>query len=401
METNVARSKPEVPRVLGTYGGTSDGPLVICLGGIHGNEPAGVCAVQRVLGWLATQQPAFRGELVALSGNRAALLQRCRYLDQDLNRLWSAKRVTALRSGGAASFTGAEDREQRELLAAIDEALARRRGPVIFLDLHTTSAAGLPFAVIADTLLNRYFARRLPVPVILGLEEHLDDTTLNYMNDCGYVAIGFEGGQNEAAEAIDHHEAAIWSILITASCLQPVDVPQAYTLRRTFDQHTTDVPPILEIRYRHAIAPGTTFIMEPGFTNFQPVKRDQLLAHDDHGEVRAPESGYILMPLYQSQGTDGFFLVRAVNPLWLTVSAWMRRLRLERILPWLPGIKRHPERPETFIVNPRRARWLVTEIFHLLGFRRQRTEGAQLLVSRRPHDVRSLAEWEHHAKLST
>lgn len=47
--------------------------------------------------------------------------------------------------------------------------------------------------------------------------------------------------------------------------------------------------------------------MEPGFTNFQPVVRAQLLARDRHGDIRAVENGYVLMPLYQSQGTDGFF----------------------------------------------------------------------------------------------
>jgi succinylglutamate desuccinylase len=386
--------------MLGTYGGHSDGPLVICLGGIHGNEPAGVVAAQRVLQWLSTNRPAFRGELVALSGNRGALLCRCRYVAHDLNRLWSDERVAALRQGTATHFTSPEDIEQRELLMAIDEALARRRGPVIFLDLHTTSATGLPFAVIADTLLNRHFARNLPVPVILGLEEHLDNTTLNYMNDCGYIAIGFEGGQNESAEAIDNNEAALWTTLITAGCLQQQDVPQIRALCERLVQQTRSVPPILEIRYRHAISPGTTFSMEPGFTNFQPINRHQLLARDDRGEIRATEDGHILMPLYQSQGTDGFFLVRAVRPFWLTVSAWLRQLRLERLLPWLPGIKRHPERSETLIVNPRLARWFVTEIFHLLGFRRQRTENGLLLVSRRPHDVRSLAEWDNYAKLS-
>lgn len=68
---------------------------------------------------------------------------------------------------------------KRELLEEIDAALARRRGPVIFLDLHTTSAAGTPFTIIADTLLNRRLALSLPAPVILGLEEHLEGTTLN------------------------------------------------------------------------------------------------------------------------------------------------------------------------------------------------------------------------------
>lgn len=393
MEAKTLALPPDLPRVLGTYGGQSTGPLVICIGGIHGNEPAGVVAAHRVLDWLTAHQPSFRGELLALAGNRAALLRNARYLAHDLNRVWSLERIAAFRAGTWQEPTAPEDEEQRELLTAIDEALTRRRGPVIFLDLHTTSAVGIPFTVIADTLLNRQLARSLPAPVILGLEEHLDATTLNYMNDCGYIAVGFEGGQNEAPTSVDHHELALWTTLITAGCIRRADVPHVRALHENLSQQTKLVPPILEIRYRHAVQPEDQFVMEPGFENFQKIEQGQLLARDRRGEIRATESGYILMPLYQSQGTDGFFLVRAVRPMWLTMSAWMRQRKLEKFLPWLPGIHLHPERAETFIVNPTIARWFVMKFFHLLGFRRQREEEGQLVVSRRPHDVASFEEW--------
>ena len=214
------------------------------------------------------------------------------------------------------------------------------------------------------------------------------------MNDCGYVAIGFEGGQNEAPSSVDHHEVAIWTILLTARCIQQQDIPPAIkTLRDQLVQKTKNIPRAVEVRYRHAIQPEDQFLMEPGYSNFQTVERGQLLAHDRHGEIRAPERGHILMPLYQSQGTDGFFLVREVKPFWLEVAARMRQMRVERILPWVPGIRPHPQRADTLIVNAKIARWFVIELFHLLGFRRQRPEGGNLIVSRRPHDVFSFEEW--------
>ena len=213
------------------------------------------------------------------------------------------------------------------------------------------------------------------------------------MNDRGYMAVGFEGGQNESPASVDHHELAIWMMLVAAGCLRREAIPRLEDLRQRVSEQTKSVPPILDIRYRHAIQAEDRFVMEPGFSNFQPVARGQLLARDRHGDIRATENGYVLMPLYQSQGTDGFFLVREVKPFWLTVSAWLRRLRLEKLLPWLPGIRRHPERTDTLIVDRRVARWFVIELFHLLGFRRQRAEGEQLIVSRRPHDVPSLREW--------
>ena len=384
---------PSIPRVLGTYDGQNAGPLLICIGGMHGNEPAGVIAAQRVLQRLHTQQPPFRGEFVALAGNRAALARCCRYVAEDFNRVWFPERLATLRQASSEKSLGPEEAEQRELLLALETAFARRRGPIIFLDLHTTSADGIPFTVISDTLLNRQLALSLPAPVILGLEEQLDGTTLNYMNDCGYLAIGFEGGQNEAPSSVAHHEAAIWTLLVTAGCLPRSDASPLDTLQDALAQETRTAPRIGEIRYRHEIREGDNFMMEPGYVNFHAVQRGQLLARDRHGDIRAQENGYLLMPLYQSQGTDGFFLVREIYPLWLRVSAWLRRLRVDRLLPWLPGIRRHPDRSETLIVNPAIARWFVVEIFHLLGFRRQRTEEGKLIVSRRLHDVFSLTEW--------
>jgi succinylglutamate desuccinylase len=53
--------------------------------------------------------------------------------------------------------------------------------------------------------------------------------------------------------------------------------------------------------------------MRPGYANFQPIRRGEHLADDASGPVLAPEDGLILMPLYQSLGTDGFFLVQEVS----------------------------------------------------------------------------------------
>jgi predicted deacylase len=382
----------DFPRQIGWYGGQQPGPLIICIGGMHGNEPAGVFAARRVLQELSARHPPFKGKLVAMTGNRAALARGCRYVSEDFNRMWLPERIAALDSGTIQATLNTEQRECQELMMALDATLAGHRGPVTFLDLHTTSAAGIPFAIVADTLVNRRLALSIPAPIILGLEEQLDGTALNYMNDRGYAAVGFEGGQNEASTSIDHNEAALWTILIAAGCLPEHSVAQAAAARAVLAARTGGVPRIVEVRYRHAIEPADEFMMRPGCASFQPVTRGEVLAHDRHGPVLARESGRILLPLYQSQGSDGFFLVREVSPRWLQVSALMRRVRMERVLPALPGIRRDARRPDTFIVDPKVARWLAVDFFHLLGYRRRRSEDGKIVVSRRPHDVRSLSQ---------
>ena len=91
----------------------------------------------------------------------------------------------------------------------------------------------------------------------------------------------------------------------------------------------------------------------------------------------------MLLPLYQGQGDDGFFLCRDVSPFWLRVARALRHAKLDRIVHWLPGVSRATDDPNTLVVNPKIARWFVVEIFHLLGFRRRRTIGGRLTFQRR------------------
>ena len=118
------------------------------------------------------------------------------------------------------------------------------------------------------------------------------------------------------------------------------------------------------------------------------MHKGQALAVDREGPVTAPQSGLLLMPLYQRQGDDGFFIVRKVAPAWLKLSTVLRRLRLERGLHLLPGVRRHPELAGSFLVDRRVARFLALDLFHLLGFRRLGpATGRWLVMTRRPHDV--------------
>jgi len=50
--------------------------------------------------------------------------------------------------------------------------------------------------------------------------------------------------------------------------------------------------------------------MNPGFANFDPIRRGRVLAGKASGPVAAPFSGVLLMPLYQKLGEDGFFIGR-------------------------------------------------------------------------------------------
>ncbi|MCA8956975.1 MAG: succinylglutamate desuccinylase/aspartoacylase family protein [Planctomycetes bacterium] len=369
-------------RILGIHDTGIPGPTLVALGGIHGNEPAGVDALLRVLDRMRSQSMPLRGRLVALAGNLEALGRGQRYVDRDLNRAWLWSNVEQLLMRDPA-LDCAEDREQRELVEVLGEVEQAATGPMVFLDLHTSSSDGPSFTCISDTLANRRVAMAIPVPLILGLEECIDGAVMEYFNRRGMVAVAVEGGRHDAVGTVDNLEAAVWLALHASGMTAPADEDLA-RWRATLARAAQGLPPVVEVTHRQNIVRGERFVMEPGFQSFDCVARGQLLARSNGEAVTAAAPCRLILPLYQGQGDDGFFLIREVRPFWLWVARVLRRLRLQEIVHWLPGVRRDSLDTNTLIVNRRVARVLADQIFHLLGFRKRREVNGQLLFSRRP-----------------
>jgi succinylglutamate desuccinylase len=386
-----------LPRVLGVHPahGSARGTLLFVVGGIHGNEPAGVRAIRDVLGEIERRALPVAGRVVGLVGNARALAQGKRYLATDLNRLWTEDRLVALRASGE-PLRDPESLEQAALLAAFEEHLQGDWERVILLDLHSTSAGGAPFTIISDTLQNRPLAFALPVPVLLGLEERIEGTLLSWFADLGHVAVCLEGGQNELPSTYDHHVAALWLTLVEAGSLRPADVPGLEGHRARLRESAARLPAVVELRYRFGIPPGARFEMKAGFENFQPVRRGEVLARIDEGtgerEVESPLDGRLLMPRYQTLGDDGFFLGREVRPFWLRLSGWLRRAHLSWTLGLLPGVRRDRTRGGELVVNRGIARWFTVEILHLFGYRWRAREGRLVRFVRRRDELRTLGK---------
>lgn len=372
---------PTIRRELGRVDQGEPGPTLLLQGGIHGNEPAGVVAIQRVLARLQELGTRVAGRVVALAGNLPALELGNRYVVRDLNRQWLPGSLERLHRADPADDKP-EDREQRELLRCYESVVASASGPVVFLDLHTSSADGPPFVVLADTIDNRRIGVALGVPILLGLEELIDGACMEWFSSRGIVNCAIEGGRHQHQDTVGNLESAVWLALEAIGILRKgaVDLgPHRAHLTRV----TKGLPPVVEIFHRHAIVPEDRFRMEPGFLNFSPVVRGQLLAQERGNEVRATSSARVLLPLYQAQGDDGFFLGRPVTPLWTWLARVLRGLHLSRIVRWFPGVRRDPEDPATLVVDPRIARWFMLEVFHLLGYRRQGRRGASMTFTKR------------------
>jgi succinylglutamate desuccinylase len=220
--------------------------------------------------------------------------------------------------------------------------------------------------------------------LILGLEEQVDGALLEYLNNFGLITVGAEAGQHDCESSVDRSEALLWLALRRTGLLPPDSLADRgpTELLRAASQ---GVPSVIEVRYRHAIEEQDDFEMLPGFDNFVGVTKGQVVAKDRRGPVRAPESGLILLPLYQGKGEDGFFIARPVQKFWLRLSAFLRRHRLGGFLQWLPGVRRNDDRGDALTVDTRIARWYPLEVFHLFGYRKIRQVGNTIVVSRRTY----------------
>lgn len=320
-----------------------------------------------------------------------ALSQNVRFIDADLNRCWTPPNIADVQSGELAGTS--EGEELADLGRILDSILSTAMDEVFVIDLHSTSASSKPFATVGDTLRNREFAQKFPVTILLGIEEQLDGTMLEYMNNAGAVTLGFEGGQHDSAETVENHTAIVWLALVNSGILFETDIPN-YGLYYGLLAEGRRRSIIREIRHREAITDSDEFEMLPGFANFDPIRKGQKLAINKYGDIHAIESGMIMMPLYQKQGNDGFFICRDVSLFWIWLSGILRRIGIQKIVHLLPGVRRSPGDPTELIVNTRIARILPLQIFHLLGFRRRRWVDNKLIVSRRKHDTSGPFKWK-------
>ena len=277
------------------------------LAGLHGNEPAGVRALQRLAD--AGARPRLtRGRLVGIVGNLGALAVGRRFVDCDLNRSFGPGNLARLASEGA---TLAEEHELLALLAAFSGALERSVATeLVVLDLHTTSSPGADFTIVGDDPESIALARVLPPSVVLGMTGGLRGTTLDYFTTANLGlptrTLIYEAGAHDDPQSADRAEALVGDLL---QALGLTSAPQ----QNLAPSRAHAGPAVVRLRSVLHLGEGADFTMLPGFGNFDRVQAGQVVAYLDGESVTVDADGYLLMPLYQPQGSDGFFLVEAVE----------------------------------------------------------------------------------------
>ncbi len=314
-------SEEEKERIIGIYDEGKRGSLLIILGSMHGNEPAGVLALEEMFNMLKVEPDTnpnftFKGRFIGLKGNLAAIRENKRFINKDLNRQFTNENIERVLNEKDESKLDSEDKELRAILRLIHREVEEYQPEqFILLDLHTTTAFGGIFSIATDDPESQRIAVELHAPVIRGLINGIQGTTLHYFNSDNFnvptVAVTFESGQHNEDLSVKRAIAAITNCMRSVKCVRAEDVENKHD--KILIEYSRGLPKIADLLYCHSIAPEDEFVMAPGYENFQHIKMGDILARDQKGEIRSLNDGRILMPLYQKQGEDGFFIIKTIE----------------------------------------------------------------------------------------
>jgi len=298
--------KKNIPRIIGKYNSGKKGPLLFVTAGIHGNEPSGVKALLNVFEELEKTKPEIDGSIVGLSGNQQALNENKRYIDEDLNRTWTEENITKNQQ---------DTHEEREMFEIIEVLKEESKGDFTkryFLDCHTTSSASVPYVSVQEVNDNDEWAHKFPTYIIRGFSDIITGDIDHYLSRIGMTGFVFEAGQHTDETSQENHEGVIWLALKEACNLDLSKISTYPECVNRFVKKNAPEQKTFEILYRHGLEDSDIFEMEPGYENFQKIQKGELLAKQNGKEVKSEWDAYIFMPLYQSQGNDGFFVVTEV-----------------------------------------------------------------------------------------
>tara|TARA_B100000575_G_scaffold294625_1_gene312335 strand:+ start:3822 stop:6587 length:2766 start_codon:yes stop_codon:yes gene_type:complete len=279
---------------------------IIFVSAIHGNEDSGVIALKKFFENVKKNATQIEGTVIGLIGNLKALSKNRRYIDEDLNRLWN-KTI----------FKSKHNSEENELLvlkALIDKIItAKNKNDILIVDLHNTSSSNGVFTIVNNES-EAKIANCLKVPTVNNLLNKIKGSFAEYYNKNGVNVIVFEGGAIGDPVSVNNHLAGIWKILEKRKFIKTKDIPQE-VIDKVEKMKKFSEPSLgdYKLKYIHKISSNDDFLMNPNMFNFQKILKNEIIAHDKSGPICSPISGYLLMPLYQNKGNEGFYIIDKQN----------------------------------------------------------------------------------------
>ncbi len=307
-------------RVIGSFEGKEKGTLLIAFGGMHGNEPAGYKAIDLMIKMIEVEPITnpnfvFKGKILGLHGNLKAKEKGVRFIKEDLNRCWRKEKIEKINKLEFEKLDP-EEQEIKEIMEIIYKEIREYKPDNIFvIDLHTTSSKGGIFTIVPDNLSTVKKAIQLNAPVILGLLNGVKGTSTEYFNDnimgIPTTSLTFESGNHNDVLSVNRAIAALTNLMTITGNFDKKHVENRHD--KLLKEFSKGLPKLSKLLYKHKISEKDEFKMKPGYKNFQKISKGEVLAEDRKGHIVSQYNGRILMPLYQKQGEEGFFIIKEIK----------------------------------------------------------------------------------------
>jgi len=231
-----------------------------------------------------------------------------RFINKDLNRIWKTKNIEKLKN---IKILKNEDLELKKIHSIIETIIKQKKKEnLIIIDLHNTSSQNGLFTIVNNEK-EAKIASFINIPCITKLFTKVRGSLAQYYNSKGITSLVFEGGTIGDPASIYNHETGIYQVLEKMKFIKKTDIPKKiieedkkmnFVLKKEYIKY--------KVKYIHKINSEDNFIMKSNVANFQDVKKNEVLGVDKEGEVKSPINGKILMPLYQAQGSEGFYIIQ-------------------------------------------------------------------------------------------
>jgi len=242
-------------------------PELAVLGGVHGDEPCGVNAIEAVL----DEEPAVQRPVKFVVANEEALAAEQRYLEADLNR----------------AFPGDADGETHEsrLAAELEAELA----DCTTLSMHSTQSYGGRFALINETDDElRQILSQLTVDAVVDVGVHSRGRLFERVPHTIEVECGFQG----STAATEHATDLVWEFLGATGAVPAEEKP------------AEDVP-LFKLNRQIPKREGSSYQVYA--SNFERVAEGEAFAAADGEDVIAEEAFYpVLLSAYGYESVFGY-----------------------------------------------------------------------------------------------
>jgi succinylglutamate desuccinylase len=260
---------------------------LIVIGGVHGNEPAGVRAINMLTTLARDGEWKISGNVFGLVGNPRAFDESARFIEENLNR----------------AFGRAEKEDSYEAVRAKEigswfKELARTFKMLYVIDLHSVSVGETRIAVFnADNSRGKELAERSPISLHLAYRESsLPGTLVGAIEKLGGVGLVIECGNHSSETgttvALEHVE----------DILEALDMLEQKTV--TFRGRVMYEGKHRSYTLLSPIKPSKGFAFTLPVESEMALHEGQIYARDENGEHRASNGTYIMMPSKDPQPDD-------------------------------------------------------------------------------------------------